>query len=152
VLIYNSPLPVRFLATFEPSNLAILRHMQIKKSTSDQPTGTVAYIADPKSKLNTTGLSKDELTYITAQRERFEKRFITVNQLKREVFVIFRDDKKKGFSLREGDRRAGHDLCMTLNDKKADSVTIVNLTDDANASLDIAEGIALANYQFLQKQ
>jgi leucyl aminopeptidase len=147
---FYSPLPVRFLATFEPSNLAILPHMQIKKSTSDKPSGTIAYLADAKSKLNAAGFSKEELAYITSQNQKLEKKFVTINQLKRDVFILFADEKRSGYQKREADRRAGHDLCMALNDKKQDSVTIINISGDKNAAMDVAEGVALANYQFLK--
>lgn len=123
--------------------------MQIKKSTSAQPSGTIAIIADKSSSL-TSFFSKEELTYINTQREKLEKRSVYINQLKREVFLYFRDEKKTGHKLRESDRRAGNDLAAALNDKKLESVTVINQTNDSQATLDFSEGIALGNYQFLK--
>lgn len=37
-----------------------------------------------------------------------------------------------------------------LNDQKATSVTIVDVDNNTSATLALAEGIALANYQFLK--
>lgn len=124
--------------------------MQIKKSTSAQPAGTIALLADSKSSLASSGFSKDELTYIKTQKDKLEKRTIYLNQLKREVFIYFRDEKKTGHKLRESDRRAGNDLASVLNDKKHEQITVINLTSDGQATLDFAEGMALGSYQFLK--
>lgn len=124
--------------------------MEIRKSTSAPASGAIAIIADNSSELTTLGLSKDELAFVKMQKEKLEKRFVYINQFKRELFIQFKDEKKSGYQLRESWRRGGSELSAALNERKIKTVTIQNLTNDNIASIDVAEGAALGNYQFLK--
>jgi len=74
---------------------------------------------------------------------------VTVNHLGRLLFVCIVDGKKPAGSSAEAQRKNGCGVCDALNAAKSKQVTIINETGYPGYTFALAEGIALANYQFL---
>lgn len=78
-----------------------------------------------------------------------EKSFISINQYDRCVYFVIVNSDKGTARAQDNLRRAGHDLCTSLNDLKLGSIHIINQSELENASSFLAEGTALSNYQYL---
>lgn len=96
-----------------------------------------------------SALSSRELAHVS---ERLDEKnsLIPINQYNRWVFVQLISGKPKGKdALYEYMRKQGAVLCSLLNKKK---ITKINLVHQGSADeiLAFAEGLALANYQFLK--
>ncbi|RYD55092.1 MAG: leucyl aminopeptidase [Sphingobacteriales bacterium] len=79
-----------------------------------------------------------------------EQNAVSINQYNRYVFINYIKPKKTDALTAEACRKTGAELTGFLNRQKLDEVTIINLSTRANASYLYAEGMALANYQFLK--
>ena len=79
-----------------------------------------------------------------------EVSIVTVNQYNRYLFIYLLKFKKTDWQTREAIRKAGAELQSLLNKKKLVDITITNLCSYADAAYLFAEGITLANYQFLK--
>jgi leucyl aminopeptidase len=93
----------------------------------------------------------DEKTalYISGQISE-DKKLITINSLGRMIFIVIADPKKSIHVTAESLRKNGSSVCDALNGIKAKDVYVINDTVKSSYSLAFAEGIALANYQFLR--
>jgi leucyl aminopeptidase len=58
--------------------------------------------------------------------------------------------KTTDWQTTEAMRKAGAEIAAAVNKQKIDELTIINLSGNANAAYGIAEGMALASYQFLK--
>jgi leucyl aminopeptidase len=79
-----------------------------------------------------------------------EQTAISINQYNRFVFINLIKIKKTEALTAEACRKAGAELAGFLNRQKLDEVTITNLSTRSDAAYLFAEGMALANYQFLK--
>lgn len=121
----------------------------IKLTPKVSNTICTAAIAAKNSKFDTLNLTPAEIKYV-AQKIKDDEKSIIINQLTRIVYIKIKDDKKTGYALAENLRVEGATMGGLLNKHKYKEVQIIDLTgDDANA-LSMAEGMALANYQFLK--
>ncbi len=94
-------------------------------------------------------LSADERGFATDSFAN-EKTIVAINQYKRFVFLCLPKAKKTEWQTRESYRKTGADLQGLLNKHKIDEISINNLSGIPSAAYLVAEGIALANYQFLK--
>lgn len=78
-----------------------------------------------------------------------DKKFVSVNNLGRLVFVVMCDPKKNINVNLESLRKNGSSICDIVNVNKGKEVYILNDTAKSAYSLALAEGIALSSYQFL---
>lgn len=93
--------------------------------------------------------SPEEQTFIKEELKN-NKKFIAINQYKRSVFLQVIDaGKKEKYEVKEQCRRIGHTLAGTLNKMKAKEI-ILSADGLRDEVLCVAEGMALANYQFLK--
>ncbi len=93
--------------------------------------------------------SKEELAYVKGELKN-KKKLVSVNQYKRCVFVQVIDTSGiERHQQHESARKAGHQLAGMLNRLKAKEV-IITAETLREELLCIAEGMALANYQFLK--
>lgn len=101
------------------------------------------------NKFDESYYSKEELAYVKGELKN-KKKLITINQYKRTIFLqVLESDGKERYMQLEQFRRAGHQLAGMLNRLKATEVIIAN--DNLKEELlCMAEGMALANYQFLK--
>lgn len=106
-------------------------------------------ISDPKQ-LSEKVLSKEEISYIKLHHREHKKNVFPFNRISRWVFVVF-IEKEKDKSIRlENYRNGGAKLLGTINDNKLHRVVIADNENKPSESLAFAEGMALANYQFLK--
>jgi len=108
------------------------------------------YILDNAKQLEQiTELNNNERTFAEAAIKN-EQSFITINQYDHFIFIYFLKNKKTDWQTSEAIRKAGAELQGLCNRSKLTEITINNLTSVAHAAYTMAEGLALANYQFLK--
>ncbi len=108
------------------------------------------YITDDEKKLsNVAGLTKDELAFITTSFVA-EHTVVTINRPGSFVFIYLLKTKKTEAQTFDACRKGGAELCGLSNKHKLTEVTLANLSAVPNAAILVAEGMALANYQFLK--
>ncbi|MBS1772978.1 MAG: leucyl aminopeptidase [Bacteroidetes bacterium] len=106
-------------------------------------------IDDEKSLKQITELSDKERKYVADCISK-EQLSITVNHYGSYVFISFLKSKKTESQTFESCRKAGAEWQAAVNKFKLSDITIHNLSALSNAAYLMAEGISLANYQFLK--
>lgn len=122
----------------------------IKKSSAITKGSDLVIICDKWRDKPGYFLDSTIANYIAKETGEHEKKFVSVNHLGRMIFVIIPDAKKDINASSEALRRNGCSICDSLNANKSKQITILNDTLKVSYSLALAEGIALANYQFLR--
>ena len=122
----------------------------IKRSSTITKGSDLVIICDKWKDKPGYFLDHTTANYIAKETGEGEKKFVTVNNLGRMIFVIIPDSKKDSNGSSELLRRNGCTICDALNANKSKNVSIINDTLKISNSLALAEGIALANYQFLR--
>lgn len=80
-----------------------------------------------------------------------KKTQITINQFNRQVFIQVLDDKNKpAYRVREELRLAASKILPEIRFHDIKKITLVHIDGSCDAVIDYAEGLALANYQFLK--
>lgn len=120
-----------------------------KKSQVDGKQSLAIICSSFKNKAE-YALTKEQADYISNDIKTNDKKFISVNTLSRLVYVILVDDKKNHYTSLEAIRKNGANITDSLNSEKHKSVSIINELSNPDYSLALAEGMALANYQFLK--
>jgi leucyl aminopeptidase len=120
----------------------------IKKTNSVTKGSNLTVITEKWKNKPNYNLSNDLADYVTKQLSDPEKKFVSVNNLGQQLFVIIVDPKKDSNSNHESLRKNGCTISDSINATKGKQITIVNDTLKNSNSLALAEGIALANYQF----
>lgn len=120
-----------------------------KKSTTDKKQSLAVICSVFKNKTE-FGLSAEQVNYIQQEIKQQDKKFVAIHALTRCVFIILVDEKKDHFQSLETLRKNGCTICDTLNAQKFNEVCCYNDLSNPEYSLALAEGIALANYQFLK--
>ena len=121
----------------------------IKKSQSDSKQ-SIAIICSTFKNNSSYALTKEQAEYINHDIKTNDKKFICLNTLSRLVCVILVDDKKNHYSSLESIRKNGAVITDSLNTEKRTTVSIINELSNVDYSLALAEGMALANYQFIK--
>lgn len=106
-------------------------------------------IDDAKSLSKIEYLSKNEADYCNEVFKQ-DKQTVSINQYERFVFIYLIKDKKTDWQTYEAIRKAGAEFYGLVNARKIDYITITNLSGKENAAYVVAEGMALASYQFLK--
>jgi leucyl aminopeptidase len=108
------------------------------------------YIIDNTDALkNVAELNDNERKFATSAFNA-EQSYVVINQYIRHIYIYFVRQKKNESATFETCRKAGAELQGMLNKQKIDEITITNFSAMDNAAYLIAEGMALANYQFLK--
>lgn len=113
------------------------------------PKGNIVYIIDAKTSLADTGLSKEQQAYVTQQFKN-EVKICSVNQYTHQVYLMMVTAKPEDWQTAELIRKQGANLCAQLNQQKLTEIYIHNLSAYKRAAYLLAEGLSLANYQFLK--
>lgn len=122
--------------------------MEIK--IAQRPAANQAIIIDDAEKVaQIAGLSADEVSYVKTSLAA-EQSFVAVNRYKGYTFVILARAKKTDWQTAESYRKAGVELQAACNRYKIQEVSITSTAASHTAALQVAEGAALANYQFLK--
>src|ERR1022692_1564864 len=109
-----------------------------------------AYITDDTGKINLVpGLSEEESAFVRASFDA-EQTIVTINRYSFFLFIYLLKNKKTDWQTADTCRKAGADIQAVCNKHKLTEITVSNLSATANAALLFAEGMALANYQFLK--
>ena len=124
-----------------------MTQLKSAKSALLNASGITIFYSDEPSKL--TDLDKQQLSFFKKEIEH-EKDVITLQELG--LFNYYLPIKKEAATpeVLEKLRMKGASLLSALNAAKSVEVCINNLTGEKELSLALAEGIALANYQFLK--
>jgi leucyl aminopeptidase len=94
--------------------------------------------------------SDDERKYLK-EKLAANKTAITINQFSRQIFIQVLDaEKKEDYQVAEGLRNAAAKLLQEIRFQEIKKITIVHIDGSCDAVLAFAEGMALANYQFLK--
>ncbi|MFM9005261.1 MAG: peptidase M17, partial [Flavobacteriales bacterium] len=122
---------------------------QIKsaKSTLLNASGITIFYNDELSKL--TDLDKQQLSFFKKEIEN-ERDVITLQELGLYNYYVPLKKEAATPEVLEKLRMKGASLLTALNGAKAGEVCITNLTGEKELALALAEGVALANYQFLK--
>ncbi len=108
------------------------------------------YITDDANKLTQiSGITEEEVAFATATFNA-EQTIVTINKYGYFIFIYLLKNKKTDWQTLEACRKAGAELQTICNKYKLDEITITNLSATNDAATILAEGIALANYQFLK--
>lgn len=110
--------------------------------------GNIAYIIDSIEQLQQIALEKQELDYLTASLKK-ESNILSINRYSQQLYFI-KIDSLQNWENDEKLRKQGAQFCKTLNQHKTIAINIDNLSVHKKAAYLVAEGIALANYQFLK--
>jgi len=120
----------------------------IHKVKEQSATNHLVVLGTEDSDWSKFGLSEQELEFI-AQELANDQLSISINQYTRTVFIeCFKEQKNESISLEKA-RERGAVLAKKCNALKLDSVELVSASD-SDLSFFVAEGMALANYQFLK--
>jgi leucyl aminopeptidase len=106
-------------------------------------------IENPTALTQITLLGDDDIKYATTAISSGEP-VIIINKYDKYVFIYAIKAKATAAQNREAYRKAGAELQGMLVKQKAEEVTITNITAHPDAGYLVAEGIALASYQFLK--
>jgi leucyl aminopeptidase len=113
------------------------------------PRGHLIHITDNTTQLKNAGLSKEEHAY-AEQQIKNDQKIVTLNRFDFQIYIIYATAKKEAYQNREAIRKMGAELQPLLQKVKAREVTITNHSAEATAAYLLAEGLALASYQFLK--
>lgn len=123
--------------------------VSIQKASKAVSASSIVLLADKKTKWSGYDFSEKELAYIH-QKIKDDEKLITINQFDRVVCIVIPKEKKENYARIEDLRMTGSKICSLLNVHKQAQVIIEDALQDDQAALAIAEGMALANYQFLK--
>ncbi|PQJ08861.1 peptidase M17 [Flavipsychrobacter stenotrophus] len=107
------------------------------------------YIVSGSDKLEAAALTPEEIAYVGTAFTA-DQSFITINRYSNFIFISLLKEKKTDSQTSEAIRKAGVEAQAVANKHKIVELTITNLSTRADAAVLMAEGIALANYQFLK--
>ncbi|MCJ8163339.1 leucyl aminopeptidase [Pontibacter sp. E15-1] len=121
---------------------------QLKYDTSFAKNANLAIVvaADEASQL--PELQPAEQTYVQQQLAQ-EAKLICLNRYENQVYIVVAPSAKTENLKKEALRKAGHTLLKQLNAAKTAHITVLDKTA-SEASLALAEGLFLSNYQFIK--
>lgn len=108
------------------------------------------YIIDNIGELKQIPELSDKETKFCKDAIAAEQSIISVNQYGHHIFVCHLKSKKTDWQTADACRKWGADIQAIGNKLKLTELTITNLSSVPKAAYLLAEGIALANYQFLK--
>lgn len=112
------------------------------------PKGNIAYLVDQTDQLAQVGLEKPELEYLL-QEFKQDNTIVSINKYTHQLYFI-KIERNADWKNDEKIRKQGAKLCKLLNEHKQEGINIDNLSGHKKAAYLLAEGLALANYQFLK--
>ncbi len=94
-------------------------------------------------------LNTNELDYIKLELKN-KKEIIALNHFPSWIYVLLQKEEKDDFKRLENYRRNGTKLVEIANKQKLSDLTVVDFINQKEELLALAEGMLLANYQFLK--
>ena len=123
--------------------------MKLHKAKQPEQNTNIIIITGHPDKLPGDYLSGKEMAYITKQYDAKERRQFEFNHLEYMIQVCIPELKDDFTQDVEQLRREGMTALTSLNKNKIEQVTIFPAGMEEFAGMAVAEGMALANYQFL---
>ncbi len=120
-----------------------------KKNKPEQKASLVIICSSFKAKPE-YALSNEQSQYISNEIKLNDKKFISFNALSKLVCVVLIPEVKNHYSTLEQLRKHGATITDALNTHKHKDIQIINELKEVDFSLALAEGLALANYQFIK--
>ena len=113
-------------------------------------TDHVVYLISDYKSLDKSKFNAKELKYIRQFNKEHKKNTFAFNRLNNWVYVQFLEKERNKTQRLENYRLAGSKLLISLNENKIHRIVIADLENKSEEALAFAEGMALANYQFLK--
>jgi leucyl aminopeptidase len=135
------------LATFSTAKLANMT--VIKRAAKLSDSKCLVIICSNADELKKFSLSATDIEYFR-NAAASERKSVAVTTPQGCLVVLFKDRKTERNKLAETLRKAGSALIAYLNDNKCNSVELADATGNNEHLLYVAEGMLLANYQFLK--
>jgi leucyl aminopeptidase len=123
--------------------------LKISKVKTINAKASIVYIVNSAADLKATGLSKDELDYVTKQ-FKAENKSAIINKATGTIIVEKKAEKKEEYLNLEEARKQAFNTSNALNSVKETAVTVSDLTGSMAYLMAYIEGFALSNYQFLK--
>lgn len=129
--------------------------MDIKSIKTATSTDNIVFITDKNTDWNSLPLTPQEVAFAKDQIARTDKdkhKLTTVNHYDRVISVVYLNEEKikKDYNWNEQARQLGAEAAKDLNELKVQNAVLVNKSGFEQAAIYCAEGISLANYQFLK--
>lgn len=109
----------------------------------------VLYLINKDTDLKKLALSEEAIAFVESRIKK-EKNLINLGSLNKAFAICVDLGEKDSTKRREKFRNAGASFCSLANGAEQESVRIIDLTDSKQDWFDLAEGLSLANYQFLK--
>lgn len=135
-------------ACFLPLTLVSAMNFSIK---TEAEGSAILYLADHVEGLNAMAFSDAERDFISAAMDR-DQPLISINRYTQQILIYHLKQKKTEWQTAEALRKGGAELCALLNRQKLTGVHIISNTLFPQAAFLFAQGLSLANYQFLKYQ
>jgi leucyl aminopeptidase len=110
----------------------------------------IVFIMTESNHLDQKTLSVEEIRYIKRHHREHKKNVFAFNRINQWLFVVFVEKERNLAARLENYRIAGAKLLIAINDSKLHRIVIAGLENKQSELLSFAEGMALANYQFLK--
>jgi leucyl aminopeptidase len=110
----------------------------------------VVFLATDAKQLKDKNLTEEEIGYIKLNFKEHKKTVFTFNKLNRWIFVVLMEKEAIPPLRLEMYRVAGAKLLSTVNENKLNRIVLADAHRKPDETLAFAEGMALANYQFLK--
>ena len=123
--------------------------ISLYKPTKISDKENIIYFLENLAQVKKLDLSKAEIQYVEKQHKDNRKK-VYLNQLTRQIVILFNDFKENDFVYMESLRKTGNTLQKFFNDDKSTNVSIIDMQDKAEYTLALVEGMALGSYQFLK--
>jgi leucyl aminopeptidase len=107
------------------------------------------YLINKETDIDRLKFSKSEFAYLKKSIKE-DKKIISFNHFYKWSYFVVIENKDKAFQTKEQIRKSGAKLVSQINEQKISEVAVINLSEFKEAACFFAEGIALANYQFLK--
>ena len=111
---------------------------------------SLIFITADLKNLDTKYLTEEEIQHIKRNNKEHKTNRFSFNHFNRWVFVQILEKERKKEQRLENYRVAGAKLTPAINEQKIHSAVLLDADNKAEEVLAFAEGLALANYQFLK--
>jgi leucyl aminopeptidase len=125
-----------------------MQMIQLQSGNIDKQS-QVIYIIDSNTSIDTLPLTPEEQAYLSAQISK-DINLVVLNRFSQYICVFHLKPKKETYQTAEACRATGVTLLNNLNQQKFASAGIRNYSGFEAAAYHLAEGMALAAYQFLK--
>jgi leucyl aminopeptidase len=123
-------------------------NLSISYISERDPDKSVVYIINEDFPVDKLSLTKTEITFVKKQIESDEE-LIHINSYFKQSFVLVINNNYNN-QARENFRDKGYALCKKANEQKVRSLIVDDRTEAELAWKDLAESLALSNYQFIK--